>query len=118
MNEKLYLTLTLIASFRVCTGAEEPDGLRLCEDGELRYYRDGRPVYAGVVEQDGSLYYINSTCKAVRSVVYDIGAGSTNGLCGAGRYTADENGVERTVCEMTANEMVFVAAVEEIIKKF
>ena len=37
MNEKLYLTLTLIASFRVCTGAEEPDGLRLCEDGELLY---------------------------------------------------------------------------------
>lgn len=87
------ITLTMIASFRVCTGAEEPEGLRLCEDGELRYYRDGRPVYAGVVEKDGALYYVNSTCKAIRSTTYDIGAARTNGLAPAGRYVADADGV-------------------------
>lgn len=87
------LSVVITAASLLTATAAEGDGIRKDADGEIRYYRDGSPVYAGVVEADGNLYYINSTCKAVRSVVYDIGAGRTNGLCGAGRYTADENGV-------------------------
>ena len=61
------------------------------ENGELYYYVDGTLTYAGLVEIDGSYYYINSSCKAVRNnekywVV------KNNGLMESGFYSFDENG--------------------------
>ncbi len=61
-----------------------------------RYYgADGlAPYNAGVVQVDGKLYYNNGTHGALRtSATFTITAAKTNGLCAAGKYTADESGV-------------------------
>ena len=75
---------------------EEPEvknGLYFDEDGEIRYYVDGVATYAGVVADDeGNLYYINSTCKAVKSCKYGISAARANGLVEAGIYEFDADG--------------------------
>lgn len=34
------------------------------------YYRDGKPYYAGLIEIDGSMYYINSSYKVVTGTYY------------------------------------------------
>ena len=52
------------------------------------------PYNAGVVEVDGKLYYVNGTHGALRTnATFNISANKTNGLCAAGKYTADANGV-------------------------
>ncbi len=61
-----------------------------------RYYgADGlAPYNMGVVEVDGNLYYNNGTHGALRTnATFTITAAKTNGLCAAGTYTADANGV-------------------------
>ena len=76
--------------------SEEPEvknGLYTDEDGEIRYYVDGVATYAGVVQdEDGNLYYINSTKKAVKNCTYGISAGRTNGLIEAGTYEFGADG--------------------------
>ena len=45
-----------------------------------------------VKDDEGNLYYINSSKKAVKSRTYGIGEAKTNGLIAAGTYEIDENG--------------------------
>ena len=72
---------------------EQPkEGLVFDNDGQIRYYADGEPIYAGVVTDGENYYYINSTKKAVKNTEYTIGAAKTNDLVAAGRYQFDENG--------------------------
>lgn len=62
-------------------------------DGEIRYYKDGVAVYAGLVQDaEGNYYYINSTKKTVKNCTYGIGSAKTNGLLPAGTYKFDEEG--------------------------
>jgi len=82
------------------------------EDGkEIRYYVNGEPTYAGVVEDPdnkGKFFYINSTKKAVIGPCkYGIAASKTNGLIPAGVYTIDENGHIDTTKESTKNGLHF-----------
>jgi len=62
-----------------------------------KYYDEtgAAPSYAGVVKAvDGKLYYVGGTHGALRkSATFTISAAKTNGLCAAGKYTADENAV-------------------------
>ena len=87
------------------SGEEVKQGLWFDEDGEIRYYVDGVPVYKGLVEGPwGELYYINSACKAVKSCEYRINfngesrlfiandAGMLSFVCG---FHEDEDGVTR-----------------------
>ena len=56
-------------------------------DGQIRYYVDGQPIYAGLVKDtDGSYYYISGNgCVAIKNRSYYIT--KTNGLLPAGLYT-------------------------------
>ncbi|MBR3953235.1 MAG: phosphodiester glycosidase family protein [Oscillospiraceae bacterium] len=75
---------------------EEPatkEGIVVDEDGEIRYYVDGKPVYAGLVQDaEGNYYYINSAKKAVKNCKYGISAAKTNGLLPAGLYEFGADG--------------------------
>lgn len=58
--------------------------------GEV-YIRDGRPYAAGVVEVDGDIYYIRSSCKKATGV-YNVPENKTNGLITAGVHTFGDDG--------------------------
>ena len=61
-------------------------------DGEIRYYVDGKPYYAGLVQDtDGSYYYISgSTLTAIKNTTRYITF--TNELLPAGSYTFGADG--------------------------
>ena len=67
-------------------------GVVLDADGEIRYYVDNKPVYAGLVQDsEGNYYYISgNTNTAIKNrsayITY------TNGLLPAGTYTFDADG--------------------------
>lgn len=62
-------------------------GLSFDDDGEIRYYEYGVPVVAGLVkDDDGNLYFINGTKKAVRNTYYAFSDKTANGLMPAGTY--------------------------------
>lgn len=75
---------------------EQPElkqGLVKDADGKIRFYKDGEPQYAGLVQDDeGNYYYINSYRAAVTDCVYAIGAAKTNGLLPAGTYKFGPDG--------------------------
>lgn len=56
------------------------------EEDELRYYKSDKLYHAGVVEQDGAFYYINSRGRAVKGS-YVIHGEMTNDLVKKGTYT-------------------------------
>ena len=70
---------------------ENRNGLFFDKDGEIRYYENGEPIRAGLVQDtDGNYYYINSLCKAVKNQKYYVSL--NNGLLPSAEYTFDENG--------------------------
>ena len=70
------------------------NGLRQDNDGEIRYYVNGNPVFAGLVRDErGNLYFIDSSLKAVRNCRYRIDQAYTNNLMPAGEYYFTINGV-------------------------
>ena len=66
------------------------EGLHEDLNGNLCYYVDYVKNYAGLVEVDGSFYYIASDLKAVKNCTYYVT--KTNGLKPAGYYTFDVDG--------------------------
>ena len=60
------------------------------EVGELYYYVDGVRTHAGLVEIDGSYYYIKSNCTAVRDTDYFVS--NTNDLMPRGTYHFNADG--------------------------
>ena len=66
------------------------DGLHEDLNGNLCYYVDYVKNYAGLVEVDGSYYYIASDLKAVKNGTYYVT--KTNGLKDAGFYSFDADG--------------------------
>ena len=66
------------------------EGLHEDLDGNLCYYVDYVKNYAGLVEVDGSFYYIASDLKAVKNCTYYVT--KTNDRKPAGYYTFDADG--------------------------
>ena len=66
------------------------EGLHEDLSGNLCYYVDYVKNYAGLIEVDGSFYYIASDLKAVKNCTYYVT--KTNDLKPAGYYTFDADG--------------------------
>ena len=66
------------------------EGLHEDLNGNLCYYVDYMKNYAGLVEVDGSFYYIASDLKAVKNCTYYVT--KTNDLKPVGYYTFDADG--------------------------
>lgn len=60
-------------------------------DGVTYYFRNGQRTAAGVIELDGSIYYVNSGCRPVTGK-YFVPANKGNGILEEGYYTFDSNG--------------------------
>ena len=60
------------------------------EDGSLYYYQDGLRTYAGLIEIDGSYYYVKTDGEVVHGRSYWIS--KTNGLMAEGSYSFDADG--------------------------
>ena len=60
------------------------------EDGTLYYYVNGLRTYAGLIEIDGSYYYVKTSGEVVHGRSYWIT--KTNGLMAEGSYTFDADG--------------------------
>ena len=68
------------------------NGLYFDDDGEIRFYVEGVPTYAGLVQDaEGNYYYISGNgLKALKNCTYYVS--KTNGLLPARNYTFDEDG--------------------------
>ena len=60
------------------------------EDGSLYFYRNGERAYAGLIQIDGSYYYVRSTCEVVHDRSYYVYW--THGLMPEGYYNFDSAG--------------------------
>ena len=62
----------------------------VAEDGTLYYYVDGIRIYAGLIEIDGSYYYVKTSGEVIHGKKYWIS--KTNGLMKEGSYTFADDG--------------------------
>ena len=60
------------------------------ENGDLYYYVDNVPTYAGLIVIDGEYYYVNASCRVVHGRTYWVT--KTNGLLAEKSYTFDATG--------------------------
>lgn len=67
----------------------EKDGI-VEENDSLYYYEDGVLIYAGLIELDGSYYYVRTSGEVVHGRSYWIT--KTNGLMAEGSYTFADDG--------------------------
>ena len=65
-------------------------GVQLDADGEIRYYVNGVPQYAGLVKVGNDYYYFGNSLVAKRNCYYGIS--KTNDLLPAGGYTFGADG--------------------------
>ena len=66
------------------------NGIVKQDNGTWLYYVDGSKVYAGIIEIDGSYYYVNSSFKVIHGQDYFVSKG--NGIVPNGTYTFDADG--------------------------
>ncbi|MDO4622414.1 MAG: InlB B-repeat-containing protein [Eubacteriales bacterium] len=62
----------------------------VAENGSLYYYVDGVVTYAGLIDIDGSYYYVKTSGEVIHGKKYWIT--KTNGLVKEGSYTFDDTG--------------------------
>ena len=82
-------TYAFDAEGKLIQNVEVKNGI-VAEDGTLRYYVDGALTYAGLIEIDGSYYYVKSSGEVVHGTTYWIT--KTNGLKPEGSYTFADDG--------------------------
>lgn len=84
-------TGVLVGKGTVAIPEPKSDGLSFDEDGKIRYYKDGVPIQAGIVQvEDGSIYYFNQTLQAVKGY-YAVPEEMTNGILPPGFYAFGED---------------------------
>ena len=62
----------------------------VAENGSLYYYKDGVRYYAGLIEIDGSYYYVKTSGEVIHGKRYWIS--KTNGLMKEGSYVFADDG--------------------------
>ena len=69
---------------------EQKTGIVKATDGNWYYYQNGLKVYAGLIEIDGSYYYVNSHFQVLHDTIAYIS--KTNQLLPPGEYRFDRQG--------------------------
>ena len=76
----------------------------IVKDGDIWYYYvSGVKTYAGLIQLDGSYYYVKSDAQVIHGQSYYVS--KTNGLMPQGRYSFDDEG-RMVVPDTTKNGIV------------